>query len=159
MKKLTMHGLLVTAMALAAPGAATASDEQGCTLNSLRGRYVFTARGFTIVSGVAQPKAIVEVIDFDGDGGVSVPWVTVSLNGSILRSRPGADGRYTLDEACTGTIEFFDRNSIMFDLVASPRGNEIWMIQTNPGTVISNPSNVFQGKANRILRAQDQDRQ
>jgi hypothetical protein len=152
MKKLVKGGLLATAIAFGASGAAVAGDENGCTSKTLHGRYVFTARGFTISGGVAQPKAIVEVIDFDGDSAVSVPSVTVSLNGLILRFSPGASGTYTIDDACTGTITFADSSGTEFDLVASARGNEIWMIQTNPNT-------VFQGTATRTLRAHDQEGQ
>jgi hypothetical protein len=151
MKKPIMQSLLVTAVMLGASGAAVADDEHGCTSETLQGRYVFTARGFTIVAGVAQSKAIVEVIDFDGDSAVSVPSVTVSLNGLILRFSPGASGTYTVDDACTGTITFADSSGTEFDLVASARGNEIWMIQTNPNT-------VFQGTATRTSRAPDHDR-
>jgi hypothetical protein len=152
MKKLTMQGLLATAVALVASGVAVASDENSCTSDTLRGRYVFTARGFTIVAGVAQPKAIVEVIDFDGNGEVSVPLVTLSVNGLILRFSPGASGTYTLDDACTGTLEFADTLQTSFEIVASAGGNEVWMIQTNPNT-------VFQGTATRTLRAHDHDRE
>jgi hypothetical protein len=150
MKTLIKQGVLATAIALGASGAALADDESSCTLKTLHGRYVFAARGFTIAN-VAQPKAIVEIIDFDGDSGVSVPKATVSLNGMIRQLMPGADGMYTIDDACTGTIEFFDTFGTAFDIVASPRGNEIWMIQTNAGT-------VFQGTATRTVRASDQDR-
>jgi len=152
MKKLIVQGLLATVIVLGPSGAAVAGDENSCTLKTLHGRYVFTARGFTIVAGVAQPKAIVEVIDFDGDGAVSVPLATVSLNGSILRLSPGANGAYTIDDACTGTIQFADISSTSFNIVASPKGNEIWMIQTNPNS-------VFQGAATRTLRAHDQEGQ
>src|SRR5262249_38031061 len=119
MKKLMMQSVLAAAIASGASGAAAAGDKESCTLNTLHGRYVFTARGFTIVAGVAQPKAIVEIIDFDGDAAVSVPKATVSLNGMIVHSS-GTDGEYTIDEACTGTIHFFDALNITFDLVASP---------------------------------------
>ena len=119
MEKVMMLSMLAATLALGAPGAVLANDGHGCTLKSLHGRYVFTARGFTIVGAAAQPKAIVEIIDFDGDGGVSVPKATVSLNGQILRLSPGASGTYTLDEACTGTIMFADRNGTAFDVVTS----------------------------------------
>ena len=40
------------------------------------GLYVFTASGFNIVGGVAQPKVIVESIRFDGHGNLTVPAAT-----------------------------------------------------------------------------------
>ena len=85
--------LAVAALAMAAPaisnaqalrpGPATPSaqassekshhDDEFCGLRTLRGTYVFSARGFNIVAGLAQPKAIVEVVEFNGDGTLSAP--------------------------------------------------------------------------------------
>jgi hypothetical protein len=150
MRKPIIQGLLAAAVALGASVPAVAGDESECRSETLQGRYVFAARGFTINDGVAQPKAIVEIIDFDGDGAVSVPLATVSTNGRILRFSPGGSGTYTIDDACTGTIDF-GTNGPTFDIVASARGGKVWMIQTNPNT-------VFQGTATRTLRAHDHDR-
>jgi hypothetical protein len=142
------QGLLAVAMVLGMSGVVLASDDKDCGLKTLNGRYVFTATGFNIVAGVSQPKAIVEVIDFDGEGAVSVPAVTVSLNGTIVHSSPGANGTYTLDEDCNGTLAFVSGQA--FDIVTSPAGKEIWMIQTNPNT-------VFQGTATRTIRKNEED--
>ena len=84
-----------------------------CTLGTLHGLYVFRASGFIVpASGPALPKAIVEVIRFNGDGTVEVPSATVSLNGVIVVSPPGGTGTYTVadlvseDGACAGTLTF-----------------------------------------------------
>ena len=55
------------------PARAGGGRDNGCTLRTLRGTYVFSASGFNIVAGVAQPKAIVEVIVFNGDGTLDGP--------------------------------------------------------------------------------------
>ena len=91
---------LVSLLALAMPfgisGTARADGEsQVCGPQTLLGSYVFTAQGFNIVSGVAVPKAIVEGIDFNGDGTLSSPFATVSINGVIIRSS-GSVGTYTV---------------------------------------------------------------
>jgi hypothetical protein len=101
---------------------------------------VFSASGFTIdpVSGVARPKAIVEVIDFNGDGTLTVQTGTRSVNGVITRFQPVAF-TYTLGETCTGTITF---DGPTFDIFVAPHGNQLWLIQTNP-------NNVFEGSATR----------
>jgi hypothetical protein len=104
-------------------------------LNTLRGTYVFTASGFTLVAGVAQPKAIVEAINFNGDGTLLVPFATRSINGVVART-PGGAGTYTVDASCSGTIAFNPGPG--FDIFISPRGEKIWMIQTDSG-------NVFEG--------------
>ena len=69
-------------------------ERRACTVRTLRGSYVFSATGFNIVGGVQQPKAIVEVIAFNGDGTLDVPAATVSLNGVIIRSLPSVWNLY-----------------------------------------------------------------
>ena len=117
-----------------------------CTEQTLRGSYVFSASGFNIVGGVQQPKAIVEVIVFNGDGTLDVPAATVSLNGVIIRSLPSF-GTYTVEDNCLGTITF---NGPTYDMFLSKDGDDISMIQTNANT-------VFQGLATRTSRQFSQD--
>jgi hypothetical protein len=138
MKRLTRQSLVAAAMAVGVSGVALADND--CSLKTLRGSYVFAANGYNIVSGVAQPKTIVEVIDFNGDGTLSVPAATRSVNGMVARTPPGGTGSYTVDAACTGTITFAGP---LFDIFISPNGETLWMIQTNPDT-------VFQGTATRV---------
>ena len=130
--------LVATAIVLAGSDVAGADDNlEGCTLKTLRGNYTFTASGFNIVGGVAVPKAIVEALEFHGDGAVSVPSATLSVNGVIIRTVDGL-GTYTLESDCSGTINL---GGPTFDAVVSKDGT-IAMIQTNPNT-------VFQGNAIR----------
>ena len=123
-----------------ASGFAPAKDE-ACTVRTLRGSYVFSASGFNIVGGVQQPKAIVEVIAFNGDGTLNVPAATVSVNGVIFRS-VNSPGTYTVEDDCSGTVTF---NGPTYDMFLSKDGDDISMIQTNPNT-------VFQGLATRRSR-------
>ena len=116
-------------------------ERRACTVGTLNGSYVFSASGFNIVGGVQQPKAIVEVIAFKGDGTLDVLAATVSLNGVIIRSLPSA-GTYTVEDNCSGTITL---NGPTFDMFLSKDGDDISMIQTNPNT-------VFQGLATRTSR-------
>ncbi len=98
---------MVVAAVLGLSGVALASgDGDDCSVKTLRGTYVFSASGFTIAAGVAQPKAIVEVIDFNGDGTLSVPGATRSVNGVIARSLPRGSGGYTVETGCAGAITF-----------------------------------------------------
>ena len=125
-----------------ASGASSAEAARGaCTERTLRGSYVFSASGFNIVGGVQQPKAIVEVIAFNGDGTLDVPAATVSLNGMIIRSLHSV-GTYTVEDNCSGTITF---NGPTYDMFLSKDGDDISMIQTNANT-------VFQGLATRTSR-------
>ena len=141
---LTRRLLFVTAITLGAAGAALADDE--CTLRTLRGTYVFAATGYNIVSGVAQPKAIFEIIALNGDGTLSVPAATTSINGVIVRSQ--GSGAYTVAPTCTGTITF--SGGPTFDIFVLRSGRQLWMIQTNPNTVL-------QGTATRTNRKENDD--
>jgi hypothetical protein len=87
MKKIMQRSLVVAVAVLALSGIALAdNDQDDCSLKTLRGTYVFAATGHNIVAGVPQPKAIIEVIEFHGDGKLSVPAATRSVNGAIALS-------------------------------------------------------------------------
>ena len=139
---------------LCLPGLATADVSNRCTNDILNGRYVFNATGYArgAASGPGTPwapKAILEVLQFNGDGTLTTPSVTAANpfgdTGAILQPGAGAAGSYSINDDCTGTVHFFDANSVSFKIYVSlPRGDRIWMIQTNPA------NNVFQGVANRV---------
>src|SRR4051812_49734364 len=96
MKKLTQSGLFALLAVLTFSGPAMAgNDEDGCTLSTLRGTYVFAATGHSVVAGVAQPKGIVEGIEVQGHGGLSAPNATRSLSGTIARGLVGRGGGKT----------------------------------------------------------------
>ena len=143
MKNLTQTGLIAIAIAFGTAGLALADDGKACTVRTLRGSYLFAASGFNIVAGVAQPKAIVEGIDFNGDGTLSVPAATLSVNGAIAQIPPGGVGDYSVEPGCTGKLTFI--GGPRFDLFVAPSGKQVWMIQTNPNTVL-------QGTATRVSR-------
>jgi hypothetical protein len=136
MKTLIRLFMVAVAMAFCVTGVAQAGDddEGGCSAASLRGLYVFAASGYNIVAGAAQPKAILESIRFDGNGTLTVPSATVSLNGTILHSPPNGTGTYTVASDCTGTLAF--ASGPTFDLFLAPRGGDFFMIQTTPSTVL-----------------------
>ena len=128
---------------LVAPGLAQAHEK--CSNSDLRGVFAFHASGFNIVGGVPQPKAIVELIDFNGDGTLTVPAATVSINGIISRSPPGGTGTYSVNHDCTGELAFGAAGP-HFDLFIGSRTSVLYLIQTGPGTP------VFEGTAERISR-------
>lgn len=139
MKKLITKQLIVAiAMAFVGVTGVARADDDGvreCSVATLRGLYVFAASGYNIVGGAAQPKAILESIRFDGNGTLTVPAATVSLNGTIVHSPPNGTGTYTVAPDCTGTLAFGPPGPT-FDLILSPRGAEFFMIQTTPATVL-----------------------
>ena len=147
MRKLAYQAIVTAAMMLAVSGVAQANgaddDGRSCSDATLRGLYVFNASGFNIVGGVAQPKAIVELIRFNGDGSLTVPAATVSIFGVVTRSPANGPGTYTVQPDCTGSLAFGPPGPT-FDLFIAPRGSEVYMIQTGPG------SPVLQGLAERL---------
>lgn len=143
MKALTMRTLIALALAGTMSNVAWAGDEglgKQCDSKTLRGSYVFTASGFNITGGVAQPKAIVELIEFHGDGTLSVTGGVASINGVIMPIGTTGVGNYTLGPDCNGTLNFVPGPS--FSLFVDADGKNGWMIQTNGNT-------VFQGTVTR----------
>jgi hypothetical protein len=133
---------LVAAMALGTTGTARAAlAPQACSVHTLHGSYLFATHGWNIVGGVAVPKAIVERIDFNGNGTLVSPFATVSINGNIIHSSNSL-GTYTVNANCTGTVSFTGGPS--FDTFVEPSGRQLWMIQTGP-----NPA-VFEGTATHV---------
>lgn len=149
---------VILALILCLPGLAAANPDRRCKGNDmLKGRYVFTASGFTrpASSGPGTPwvpKAIIEVLIFNGDGTSTSPAVTIANpfgdTGTVLDpASGGAAGLYSINDDCTGTVQFLDANNVAFKIVVDPpSGDTIWMIQTHP------VNNVFQGKAVRVSR-------
>ena len=133
---------LAAAMALGTSGVARAdSAPQSCSAQMLRGSYLFATHGWNIVGGVAQPKAIVEGIDFNGDGTLVSPFATVSINGTIILP-PDRQEPIRSHADCTGTLTFTGGAS--FDIFVEPNGKQLWMIQT--GRLPA----VFEGTATRL---------
>ena len=154
MKGLIAKCAAIFLLVLCLPQLAAAQPTNRCKdENILKGTYVFTASGFTrpptSPSGTPWvPKAILEVIQFNGDGTLSTPAVTAANpfgdTGGILHGS-GAPGVYSINDDCTGTVQFADANGVRFNIyVDPPQGDTIWMIQANPG------NNVFQGSAKRV---------
>src|SRR5438876_12372412 len=117
---------LVAAMALGTSGTARAAlGPQPCGVYMLRGSYLFATHGWNIVGGVAQPKAIVEGIDFNGDGTLVSPFATVSVNGFIIHTS-GSVGSYTVEASGQGTLTFTGGPS--FDIFVEASGQPVWML-------------------------------
>jgi hypothetical protein len=136
---------LVAAMSLGTSHSVRAAlAPQGCSVQTLRGSYLFATHGWNIVGGVAVPKAIVEGIDFNGDGTLVSPFATVSINGTIIHSS-GSVGSYTVAADCTGTLAF--TGGATFDIFVEPTGKQLWMIQTGPMPA------VFEGTVTRVSPA------
>jgi hypothetical protein len=142
--------IVIAAVAISGhPGRALAQSGV-CGPQTLRGLYIFSASGYNIVGGVPQPKALVEFLDFDGDGTLTVPTGTLSTNGDLNHNvvfrgvytlLRGLQGSGQLGTGCRGTLTLIPGPS--FDLFTDRTGTQVWMIQTTPGT-------VFQGTVTKL---------
>ena len=154
MKAFVAKCAAILSLILCLPGLAAAEPTNRCKDGILKGLYVFTASGFTRAPNSLPgtpwvPKAILEVLQFNGDGTLSTPAVTAANPfgdlGTILHPPSGAPGVYSLNDDCSGTVQFSDPNNVTFNIyVDRPKGDTIWLIQTNPA------NNVFQGSAKRV---------
>jgi hypothetical protein len=148
------HWKIAISAALCLPALAVAEPTKKCKDDILKGQYVFTASGFTRASSSKPgdpwvPKAILEVLHFNGDGTLTTPVVAVANpfgdTGTVLQPPMGAPGLYSINDDCSGTVQFLDATNAAFKIyVDPPQGDRIWMIQTNPA------QNVFQGSAKRV---------
>jgi hypothetical protein len=141
--KATIWTVIAATIAVAMTGVAGAQSgdsENQCSARTLKGSYVLTATGFNIVGGVAQPKTIVELIEFHGNGTLTVSGGTVSINGVVTPIAPNGIGDYDIGPDCNGSLVFIPGPS--FNLFIERNGKSGWAIQTNAGT-------VFQGKLER----------
>lgn len=140
-----LASMLAATLAFGISGTALAGGEgQVCGPQTLNGTYVFDAHGFNIVNGVSVPKAILQGLDFNGDGTAVVPFVTVSINGIILRAS-GTTATYTVAENCTGT--FTTADGANYDTYVRPNGKQLFMIQTSgPGGALV----VFEGMGVKV---------
>lgn len=144
----------IVPLLLCLPGLAAADAGKKCNERILKGEYVLSASGFTRPAGSVPgtpwvPKAILEVIHFNGDGTLTTPSVVLANPfgdvGAPVGPIVGAPGTYIVNEDCTGSITFNDANHVMYQIfVDPPQGHSVWLIQTNPA------NNVLQGSAKRV---------
>ena len=125
-------GLLIAG---AAPPEQEAND-QGCSLRTLKGTYVFAYTGLQIVDGQQVPSVFAGHERFNGDGtliGVN----SFSVNGAISQSVTYT-GTYSVNPDCTGTDTLVNdgtSETSHFDLFFGRDGDAISFIQTDSGFV------------------------
>lgn len=143
-----LSGSALLALALCLPSLALANT---CSNATLKGRYTFATSGFTRLPFAPPgtpwtPKAIVEVLRFDGGTGVTaLSFTAANPFGDLGNIVPGTNtpGTYSVQADCNGTVLFQDQNATAFAIHIGPWGNTVYMIQTNP------LNNVFEGVAKR----------
>ena len=112
------------------------SANPDCTLDTLKGTYIFAPQGFQVQDGQQLPIALAGTETFDGKGHVEGQY-TQSINGEI--SRVTYRGTYTITPDCVGTETVTDSTGATshYDQFVSPDGKEFTFVQTDPGSVIA----------------------
>jgi len=118
---------LVAAMALGTSATAGAEVDRHCSVGMLRGLYLWTFDGYTDLGGGLVPKAVMQGLQFNGDGTTFNPFGTVNIGGTIIIDATGGVGTYTVAPDCTGTLSITDGPS--FNMYVGPGAQQIWITQ------------------------------
>jgi hypothetical protein len=112
------------------------STTPDCTLDTLKGTYLFAPQGFQVQDGQQLPIAFAGTETYDGKGHVEGQ-LTQSINGEI--SRVTYRGTYTITPDCVSTETITDSTGATshYDQFVSPDGKEFTFIQTEPGSSIA----------------------
>jgi len=115
---------------------ATAGPAPGapnCNHTTLRGLYLWTFDGYQNFGGNPVPKALLQGLQFNGNGTVTVPFGTVNIGGTIVFDVTGSEGTYTVNSNCTGTLLFGGPGGPSFNMYIGPGAQQLWITQTGGG--------------------------
>ena len=133
MSSLAFACALVCLAATVAPGTsatARAAADRHCSVDMLRGLYLWTFDGYQNFGGTFVPKAIMQGLQFNGDGTTFNPFGTVNIGGFIIINATGGVGTYTVAADCTGTLSI--TNGPTFNIYVGPGAQQIWTLETSP---------------------------
>jgi hypothetical protein len=127
---------------------------RACTNASLRGTFAFTASGVTLMSSpvptpLLGPFASGGTATFDGRGRFTLT-ATSSFNG-VVQGPATIGGGYAVNPDCTYTSQA--ENGVTFRAVIVDEGDELLILQTTPGVVISGRA-LRQGRDRDRLQGQ-----
>jgi hypothetical protein len=140
-------GCLVAAMALGRGTSATAgpAPAQVCSVGMLRGLYLWTFDAYENLGGNFVPVAVMQGLQFNGDGTTYNAFGTVNIGGTIVFDVTGAPGIYTVAPDCTGTLSITGGPN--FNIYVGPGAQQVWTIQSSPDPLAPG---VSRGTAVRI---------
>jgi hypothetical protein len=144
----------ISASALISLGLLTAQQahswEQGgptsCSNTTLRGLYMSATNGYQSTTPSLVPIAVTAKDVFYGNGHFD-SLATISIGGNIIRN-VAAPGTYTVNSDCTATAIIHmtpPTPDVHEDWLVAPDGDEIFAIETDPGT-------AFSGTIQRVAR-------
>jgi hypothetical protein len=121
-------------------------DEPTCTLNTLKGRYLFGGIATLLPPAVMEQSllAVAGSHTFNGDG-TGTDIVTVTINGAVVLENFVTPISYTVNPDCSGTYTV-PISEETFGLFIAPHGEELMVIGTTPGSIL------VQGPNRRVSR-------
>jgi hypothetical protein len=121
-------------LALVAPSPIAAQEQ--CSVGTLNGQYVFTARGFIEAAEPGVQRVHFGLLKFDGAGKLSGKQSS-SRGGKIGREK--LEGTYTLEADCAGTITLGSvvrpGTQIHFDVYVTSDGKKGHMMRMDEGSM------------------------
>jgi hypothetical protein len=108
----------------------------GCTVATLKGRYLFGGTSTRLPPAVTQPSlfAVAGYHIFNGDG-TGTDTVTVSIDGVTVAENFVTPIGYSINANCTGTFTI-PASGESFGVFIAPDGEELILIGTDPGAVV-----------------------
>jgi len=138
---------LIATMTLGTPATAQATADGGrvCSVGMLKGVYLWTFDAYNNFGGNFVPTAVLQGLQFNGDGTTLNTFGTVNIGGTIVFDVTGAVGSYTVAPDCTGTLSITGGPN--FNIYVGPGAQKVWTIQSSPNP---NSIGVSVGTATRL---------
>jgi hypothetical protein len=123
---------LVATITLGIPATARAAAEgrRVCSVGMLKGEYLVSFNAYTNSGGNFVPTAVLQGLQFNGDGTTLNTFGTVNIGGTIVFDVTGAVGSYTVAPDCTGTLSVTGGPN--FNIYVGPGAQKVWTIQSSP---------------------------
>jgi len=112
--------------------ARAAADTRVCSVGMLRGLYLWTFDALGNVDGNLVPTAVMQGLQFNGDGTTYNAFGTVNIGGTIIFDATGFSGTYTVNPDCTGTLSPAPGIAPSFNIYVGPGAQQVWTIQSGP---------------------------
>jgi hypothetical protein len=138
LKSLKARIALSAILTCAVVGPVAAENPKECSLETLKGQYLFAGSGtlFPPAFGVTAPSVANSAgyHIFNGDG-TGTDFVTFVVNGVTVQATSSFPTTYTLNEDCTGTYSV--NGGPNFNIFVAVDGGSLTVIETDPGAAIS----------------------
>jgi hypothetical protein len=94
--------------------------------------YLWTFDSHENVDGNFVPVAVMQSLQFNGDGTTYNAFGTVNIGGTIIFDATGFSGTYTVNPDCTGTLTPAAGVSPSYNIYVGPGAQQVWTIQSAP---------------------------